>query len=207
MGEAFQSLVLGTLDEAEALLWQRLARAAKDRRSPWHTPALATVDASGAPQVRTLVLRAVDRASALLRLHTDRRAGKVHDVAGESRVQLLFYDKAARLQLRLSGVARAEGGGATADAAWAAATLFARRCYLAPTGPGEAAPGPVSGLPAALEQREPTAEESAEGRANFAVLLVDVRRLEFLHLAVTGHRRGYVEHTGPGIWTRGWLVP
>lgn len=195
------------LEEAESLLWQRLARASKDRRAPWHTPALATVDADGAPQVRTLVLRAADRATGLVRLHTDHRAGKVRDLAGEPRAQLLFYDKAARLQLRLGGLARVEQAGTPADSAWAAATLFARRCYLAPVAPGAAAGGPTSGLPAALEQREPTADESAEGRRNFSVLLLVVQRLEFLHLAVTGHRRGFMQQSRSGIWTRGWLVP
>lgn len=197
---------LTDLAEAERLLWQKLARATKDRRSPWHTPALATVDAEGAPQVRTLVLRAADRGAGLLRLHSDARAGKVRDVGREPRVQLIFYDKAARLQLRLSGLARVEQAGAAADSAWGAATLFARRCYLAPVAPGAVADAPVSGLPAALEGREPTAQESEAGRRNFSVLLVEAVRLEFLHLAVTGHRRGFMERCGQD-WARGWLVP
>lgn len=194
------------LGAIESLVWQKLGRATKDRRSPWHTPALATVDRTGAPQVRTLVLRAASREAGLIRLHTDMRAGKVRDVADEPRVQLMFYDKGARLQLRLSGRARVEADGPAADAAWGAATLFARRCYLAPVGPGGHADGPTSGLPAALEAREPSLEESLAGRGNFAVLLVEAERLEFLHLAVTGHRRGFVARQGDG-WERGWLVP
>jgi len=51
---------LGALQEAT---WRRLARATHDRHAGWRHPALASVDAAGAPRVRTLVLRGVDPAA------------------------------------------------------------------------------------------------------------------------------------------------
>lgn len=196
------------LATAEARLWQALGRAAKDRRSPWHTPVLATVAADGAPQARVLVLRQVERDARLLRLHSDARTPKVAQIRAEPRVSLLLYDPGARLQLRIAGLARADHDGAVADRAWADANLFARRCYTAPVAPGALADGPTSGLPAELEKREPTAEESLAGRRNFATILLVAHRLEFLHLAVTGHRRGafdWDEQTKQ--WIGQWLVP
>ena len=197
-----------SLESAEADIWSRLSRAAVDRRSPWHTPALATVSADGAPSVRVLVLREVARAARRLRLHTDLRSAKTAEIAAEPRVGLLFYDRGAKLQLRACGTASVAPRGTTADAAWAATGPFARRCYTAPVAPGTPAPGPVSGLPATLEHREPTLEESESGRPHFAVILVELTRLEFLHLAVTGHRRGaFAWDAAAGQWTAGWLVP
>jgi hypothetical protein len=196
------------LDTAEAALWQTLGRASRDRRAPWHTPVLATVGADGAPQARVLVLRDASRSRRMIRLHTDRRTEKADAIGREPRVALLFYDFGAKLQLRLSGTARIEGEGPAADAAWAATTLFARRCYQAPIAPGARAEAPTSGLPPELEGREPTLEESEAGRANFAVLLVEAARLEFLHLAVTGHRRGlFCYDRAQDRWEGRWLIP
>ena len=196
------------LDTALEHLWQTLGRAAHDRRSPWHTPVLASVGLDGAPQARVLVLREVSRELRLLRLHTDARTPKVAEIAADPRVSVLCYDAAARLQLRLGGRARTEVDGPVAERAWADANLFARRCYTAPLAPGVAADGPTSGLPPELERREPTAYESLAGRGNFGTILLTVDRLEFLHLAVTGHRRGLFKwDSGSSLWTGGWLVP
>ncbi|MFN7177237.1 MAG: pyridoxamine 5'-phosphate oxidase family protein [Thermaurantiacus sp.] len=196
------------LQEAEDAIWQMLARATRDRRSAWHTPVLATVGTDGAPQARVLVLRAVDRRARLLRLHTDVRTAKVDEIRKEPRASLLLYDPGARLQLRASGIARIEHVSQAADTAWSATRLLGRRCYTAPDAPGSTAPGPVSGLPPELESREPTPEESEAGRPNFAVLLVELLRLEFLQLAFAGHRRGAFAHdAGTGAWAGRWLVP
>ncbi len=196
------------LDSALEALWQRLGRAARDRRAAWHTPVLATVGLDGTPQARVLVMREANRAGRLLRLHSDTRTGKVREIAAEPRVSLLLYDPGARLQLRLSGLARVETHGPIAERAWADANLFARRCYTAPLAPGAIADGPVSGLPPELEGREPTVEESLLGRDNFSVVLIAAERLEFLHLAVTGHRRGVFDWDGEGNrWSGRWLVP
>ena len=194
------------LDSAEARLWQALGRAAKDRRSPWHTPMLATLGPDGAPEARVLVLREANREMRLLRLHSDARTPKVQQIAADPRVTVLLYDPGERLQLRVSGVARAESDGPVAGRAWADANLFARRCYTAPVAPGTVAAAATSGLPPALESREPTAHESEAGRANFSVILIEALRLEFLHLAVTGHRRGAFVWNGDR-WRGEWLVP
>ena len=47
-----------TLDELPARLWSELVRAGHDRHHGWRLPVLATVDPHGAPQARTVVLRA-----------------------------------------------------------------------------------------------------------------------------------------------------
>jgi pyridoxamine 5'-phosphate oxidase len=196
------------LDQAEGTIWQMLARATRDRRSAWHTAVLATIGGDGAPQARVLVLRAADRGARLLRLHTDARSAKVGEIAREPRVGVLFYDPVVRLQLRASGVGRIEQEGPAADSAWAATRLLGRRCYTAPEAPGRPAPGAVSGLPEDLETREPTPEESEAGRPNFAVLLVELQKLEFLQLAFAGHRRGVFTHDAEkDAWEGRWLVP
>ncbi len=197
---------LDDLAQAETALWSRLGRAVRDRRSPWHTPAVATTAPDGAPRARIMVLRAVDRSSGLFRLHTDARAAKAADLAATPRAALLFYDPGAKLQLRVEGPARVETATPAADLAWAATRPFSRRCYTAPHPPGSTAPAPTSGLPPELESREPTPAESEAGRPHFAILLVESVRLEFLFLAVTGHRRGCFDRSEAG-WQGRWLIP
>lgn len=196
------------LDAVLADVWQRLGRAAKDRRAAMHTPVVATVTKAGIPSQRVMVLRAFDRASATLRFHTDARAAKAEQVGSGSPVSILGYDAGAKRQFRLSGTARIETDTPAADRAWAEATLFAKRCYLADPAPGTVSDLPVSGLAADIEGRKPEDEaEVAPGRANFALLMADIDTVEFLHLAHTGHRRAVFVRSGEGLWQGQWLVP
>lgn len=190
------------LTAIEADLWARLARGKADRKSPWHTPVVATADGD----LRIMVLRHVDRAAGSLRFHTDARSPKVAAIAKTAQASVLFYDPGAKLQLRCSGRAAIAATGAASDAAWSVSSAASRRCYLAPTAPSSAADGPTSGLPADYESRLPTLAESEAGRANFATLLITLDRIDWLYLAHDGHRRALFERTGDQ-WAAGWLIP
>ena len=194
------------LATAHADAWARLVRATRDRRSPFHHPVVATLGLDGAPRARVMILRGADPVTARLRLHTDVRTAKVAELASEPRLSLLFYDPPAKLQLRVEGVGRVETDSPAAEAAWAATRLLGRRCYTAPLAPGTETKGPASGLPPELEGREPTREESEAGRPHFSALLVDVNAIEFLWLAMTGHRRGRFE-LSDGAPEGRWLIP
>lgn len=196
------------LDAVLADVWQRLGRASKDRRSAMHSPVVATLDANGRPSQRVMVLRAFDRTSATLRFHTDSRAAKADQVGDGSPVSILTYDASAKRQFRLSGIAHIERTTPAADRAWAEATLFAKRCYLASPAPGTISALPVSGLAHDLEGRMPESEaEVAPGRVNFALLMARIDSIEFLYLAHSGHRRALFQRSPLGEWTGQWLVP
>ena len=186
--------MLDTLDSVRKDAEARLAAAARDRRSPMHTPVVATADAD----VRVMVLR--DFAQWTLRFHTDSRAPKVAVIARDPQVGVLFYDQPEKVQIRVRGVARVESEGATAQAAWESANNYARRCYLG-EGPGSVAAQPSSGLPEAFEGIEPSDAQLAPARANFAVLLVEVRQLDWFYLAHDGHRRAQFDlASGEARW-------
>lgn len=185
-----------TLDACLAEAFGRLARGVADRRSPFHTPTLATVAPDGAPEARTLVLRGFDAASRRIRLHTDARSGKVAALAREPRCQLHLYDAGAKLQLRLSGVAALHGGDEVAAAAWQASRDASRMIYAVEPGPGT----PVAAPPAAPD-------DAAAGAARFRVILLRFDRLEWLELAHAGHRRARFDWQGEGPPAATWLVP
>jgi len=190
-----------SLEEIRADCARRLARAARDRKSPMHTPVIVTADVDA----RVMVLRAFDPASHTLRLHTDIRAPKVQAIAANPRVAAVFYDREAKIQIRARGQAWIETSGPVADAAWAASTNFARRCYLG-EGPGVASPVATSGLPPEFEDVVPDEAQLVSARENFAVLLITVESLDWLYLAHTGHLRAQFTRASEG-WHGRWVTP
>lgn len=178
----------------------RLQDASVNRRSPMHTPVIATTDAD----VRIMVLRAFDAEGMSLRFHTDTRAPKAALIGGGGPVGVLFYDKEAGVQIRCRGSGMVKQEGAQVDEAWAASAAFARRCYLG-AGPGELSDVPTSGLPDGIAGRQPTEAELLIGRPNFAILLVTLEEIDWYSLAHTGHRRALFRRTDG--WAGQWLTP
>ena len=173
-----------TLEDIRADIDRRLVRAAKDRKSPMHTPVVATADAD----LRVMVLREFDAGKRLLRFHTDLRSPKARTIGEGAPVGVLFYDKGQKIQVRCRGEGRIEHDTPAVQAAWDAGTNFARRCYLG-DGPGALSDMPTSGLPDWAEGVQPTDEQVMPARDNFAILLVEVRSFDWLYLAHTGHMR------------------
>ena len=95
------------LDACFAEAWRLLAEGVERGRSGFHLPALATLDPAGAPRVRTVVLRAVDRGAGTLRFHCDRRSAKADEIARNGACALMAYDGETSVQIRAEGVAAA----------------------------------------------------------------------------------------------------
>ncbi|MEL6486150.1 MAG: pyridoxamine 5'-phosphate oxidase family protein [Pseudomonadota bacterium] len=190
------------LDDVRTDLTNRLIRAARDRKSPMHTPAVITSDIDA----RTMVLREFDSLAWTLRFHTDTRAPKVASIEADPRVAVLFYDKGAKIQIRARGTAQILREAPVTQNAWQAGSNFARRCYMG-EGPGTASDIPTSGLPPELEGVEPSDEQLAPARANFAVLLITLRELDWLYLAHTGHVRARFDAGPDGHWPGRWVTP
>lgn len=191
-----------TLQDVEADLKQHLARAAKDRWSPMHVPAVVTSDVDA----RGMVLREFDLNAWTLRFHTDTRAPKVAAIESDPRMAVLFYDKDSKVQIRVKGVGRVLRDGPVAEAAWMAGDNFARRCYLG-EGPGAASEEPTSGLPPEIEGLEPTDDQLVPARENFGVLLIELAELDWFYLAHTGHMRAQFTKDGDTRWQGRWVSP
>jgi hypothetical protein len=184
--------------------WQLLTRGAADRRSPLHTPAVISTGPDGAPDARIMVLRKAFPETATLRFHTDARSPKCQSLHGQP-VAVLGYHPGQNVQLRLQGTARIETDTPEADEAWARSTPFARRCYLTQHAPGAPLPAPASGLPADIEGQQPSENQLIPARPHFALLHIEVARIDWLHLANTGHRRALFE--AKDGWHGHWLAP
>lgn len=190
-----------TLDAVRGDAWERLTQAAADRRSAMHTPVVATGDVD----TRVMVLRAFDAETGTLRFHTDARAPKVDVIERDPRIGILFYDKSAKVQIRVRGEGCVVRDGVITENAWGKSDNFARRCYLG-DGPGTPSDRPSSGLPKQFEGVEPNDEEVVAGRENFAVLLVEIHHVDWFYLAHTGHIRARFERNN-NDWTGRWVTP
>ncbi len=187
----------GTLAEALRLL----ARGAADRRSPFHTPGIATIGRDGRPKLRTVVLRAFDPAGPALRFHTDSRSAKIAELEAAPSIAVHGYDPGAKIQIRIEGRASVHGDDAVAEAAWNASQRMSRACYAVAPGPGTAMESADAfELPA-------TDEEIASGRIHFRAVVVAIERLEWLWLAHGGHRRAEFAFGPDGSASGRWLVP
>ena len=189
---AFADDIMASLQEAFRLL----ANAVPDRRSPLHTPTLASLDETGAPTLRTVVLRGFDADARRLRFHTDRRSDKARGIARDPRVMMHFYDATLHIQIRVAGHATLHLDDAVADVAWAASRASSRMCYAAPDASGAIVPIP----PAAPK-------DSDIGRPHFAAVVIGFHRLEWLWLAAAGHQRARFSWDEAGQLSADWIAP
>ena len=183
------------LAEMRKAAFALLARGVADRRSPVHTPTLASIGLDGAPRARTLVLRGFDATSRTVRLHSDRRSEKFAELTQDPRCALHLHDPAAQLQVRLEGIASLHMGDEVAEGAWQASQPMGRAIYAIEPAPGTPIAAPM-----------PAPQDQMAGRAHFGVILLHVHRLEWLWLAAGGHRRARIDWL-PGEERATWLVP
>ncbi|KAF0280096.1 pyridoxamine 5'-phosphate oxidase [Spiribacter aquaticus] len=176
----------GLLEQA----WKRFGRGVADRRAAARHPTLATIDANGWPQVRTVVLRGADRAASQLRVYTDRKAGKVAELAAAPRASLHVWDQTAHLQIRVMAEAVVHTGTAV-ESIWSGLSAHAQRCYGFQ---------PASGL-AITDALDYAVWPQPE---DFAVIELNVVYLEALHL---GHRHRRAGFDRSQDWAAQWLVP
>lgn len=198
-GDDALAAVRDDLDGSLAEAWRRLVAGAGNDIPAFRTPTLATVDRTGAPSARTVILREADPVRRRLQVHTDRRSAKFAELLVEPRVSLHFYDPAADLQLRVAGVAELHAEDDVAAAAWEASGEMTRAIY-------RVEPTPATPLRSPYDADAEDHGDPETGRRHFAVLRIAVASLEWLYLSRDGHRRARFDWTETDLDAR-WLAP
>jgi pyridoxamine 5'-phosphate oxidase len=182
---------LSTLDEIDAALWRELTGCVRDKRHPWRTPVLATVDGEGASaraEARTVVLREVGADAKELLLYTDIRAGKLGQLRAHPHGTLVMWSPELGWQLRCRVQLSAENEGLAVSSRWATIRHSpAEQDYLSALPPGS----PLDTPAAAAVQRQ-----------HFAVVTARVLEIDWLELHAEGHRRASFSARA-----RRWLQP
>lgn len=175
-----------------------LARGVADRSAASRLPTLVTVGATGEPSARTIVLRDCRPEDRRLSFFADGRSEKIREIEARPTVALHLHEPASTTQLRLSGTARvfrAADGDPAALATWERTPETARAIYRTALQPGTA-----------IDDHADIALDPAIGARHFAVIEVEVSRLEYLRLTEVPHQRARFEWDG-AAWAGTWLVP
>ena len=90
-----------SLTEFYRVAWDQLGRGVADAKHPARTPTLATISANGFPTQRTVVLRAADRLTSQVEVHTDSLTPKVEELRENNKAALHVWIRKSMLQLRL----------------------------------------------------------------------------------------------------------
>lgn len=195
-----EAVYYNDLSAAWTRAWAELTRAVTDRHHGFHVAQMATLGADGAPDIRSLILRAADGDNQLLRLHSDARSTKCVQLQAEPRAALQVYDAPGRLQLRIQGRVSLHASDVLANHAWQETHATSRVCYRVQPGPGSAL-----GAPDGYAHAAPDGTGSDPGRECFRVLLLSADVVEWLYLAAEGHRRARWRRADG--WRGEWLAP
>ena len=195
-----------TLSEIEKDCWLRLLNGSLRAKEPFHNPVVSNISGD-LPVSRTVVLRKVFTAEKKLFLHTDIRSQKWNDLQQNPNTSWLFYDAAARLQIRAGGKSTLHHDNEIANTAWQNTSVNSRKTYMGLISPSEKSDVPTNGLPASFKKASPTPEESEAGRKNFAVVCTHVNWLEWLWLNSAGHRRASFNYNSNLEFDASWLIP
>ncbi len=179
-----------SLSEIYAQVWMRLLRGVRDRRAPTRHPTLATVTPDGRPQARTVVLRAADKQTGSLEIHTDLHSTKVVELIAVPFASLHVWDASAHLQLRLEANVIILKDEDVAEI-WARVPEPSRLSYGGSPAPGQ----PISGALAYNKIADP---------ASFAVLQLNIQTIDVLHLGPSHRRARFDRYSN---WAGAWLAP
>jgi pyridoxamine 5'-phosphate oxidase len=172
-------------------IWEELVRATRRREHPWRVATLATVNAEGRPDARSVVLRDAVPPSRELLIYADSRSPKIAQIAACNEAMLVCWSSALSWQLRMTLDVEVQTSGLDVSSRWARMKLSpAAQDYLSPLPPGT----PIA---------TPVVAPVRESRDNFALMVARVREIDWLELNENGHRRARLRASG----AHDWLTP
>ena len=178
-------------------IWSVLETGVKPiSNNPAHTPALATIDNNNLPQIRSVVLRSINRPKREIWFHSDIRSSKISDLNNNKDASFLIYDPKNKFQIRLLTTIKMHHNDPISTQAWNNLKPMSKICYQISQAPGTQLSDPF--------KVTNTPERNNEGRDNFVVLVGKILEVEWLYLHHKGHRRAKFDLENKKDT---WLVP
>lgn len=195
-----------SLQQIESDCWALLTTAANDPKCDFRLPVLGTQSPTGVAQ-RIVVLRAADANAGWLLIHTDARSAKVRQLKDTSVATLLFYDKAKKVQLRVTANASIHTDDSIADQLWQFESATSLKGYLGPLAPGTVCAEAEHNLAAEFIESIPDRSQLEAAREHFAAVRFSVTQLDWLQLNRTGHLQAQFHYDAHRIVSRTWTAP
>ena len=201
MSEIFENIRENDdLDLALDYALTKIISAINGRDDDLHVFNLVTVDENNNPNTRNVVIRDFSKEDLTVRFHTDKRSKKISDILNNNNINLLSYDRADKLQIRINAKAKPINSEEVLLDIWNAMYPMSRECYRVIESPGNE----IASLNDIEFQRED--EEGINGFDNFSAILCDINSIEILYLHHAGHLRANYKNNN-GKLDGKWIVP
>lgn len=195
-----------TLHDVYKKIQEILKQDINSTRHPFHTGSLATISLDKKPKARTVVIRKLDEVKRQIFFHTDIRSPKIQELKNNPYIELCFYAREQKMQLRFSAQAMIHYQNDIAKKSWENSALSSRKCYLSEIAPSSVTGAGNDSLPSHLKGIVPSEEETEAGFQNFTVIECNYNQIDFLTLSYKGHQRARVSWEGGQMHTQ-WLIP
>jgi pyridoxamine 5'-phosphate oxidase len=153
----------------------------------------------------TVVLRKANFNQKQLVFFTDYRSPKVIQIIGNNRLTVCGYNPSTQIQLIFKGLATIHHQDEVALYNWHAEGSKGRKSYLAKPAPSTPVEQADDGL--AYLATQPSSGDAPDGYENFAVVVIDIKQLEYLKLSANGNRRMLFTLQPDKAWQGTWLIP
>jgi len=180
--------------------YRELNNAIQDGKHEYHCFYFATIQ-SKIPQLRTVVLRALNKEKNSISFHSDLRSNKVKEIKSNNNVSALFYDKKRRIQIRLQGKALIDENSKELKRIWSSMKSESKLCYMGPFAPGKKLNYFQPNLPNHNAQNI-TPKNNTIGYKNFCRVTINLEKLDWLQLHHKGHKRKlfYLHNNSKPTW-------
>ena len=193
------------LDKINTKIWNMIKEGVTNRHFSFHIPIMINAQ-ENQPDGRIVVLRGVSQKEKKIWFHSDIRSIKIKTLKTNSLSSFLFYDKAEKIQLRISCDSKINYQNEITKNAWKKTVHMSRQCYLGEKGPGSISTTPTSGLSKNIDDYKYSIEESEIGYKNFCLVENFINTIEWLYLAAKGHRRACFNIKNNSLEKK-WLIP
>ena len=163
-------------------IWKELELSLENSKHPFHIFTITTINGNF-PDSRYVVLRNVNETKKTIYFNTDKRSNKIKHIKNNNNVCALFYDIVKKIQLRIYGSIKEEANLNTLKNIWNKSRDMSKQCYL-----NKYAPGTI------IENSKDYVNNNHkidinDGFSNFAVLKIEIDRIDWLNLSHQGHER------------------
>ena len=181
-----------TLDTADRIL----SNAVDNSRTLFHTLVVSSFNGVEISS-RVMVLREFCLEKKIMRFHTDYRSAKIKELKDQASANVIGYDPALKVQIKLQGEIKVHYDDSVTQDAWQNSTNRSKKCYSVKDGSSNEIENP--------NEYDIKEFEPEEGYKNFSVLIFSFNSLEYLYLKRSGHRRAI--HKWDDKLNSKWLVP
>ena len=181
-----------TLDTADRIL----SNAVDNSNTLFHTLVVSCFNGLEISS-RVMVLREFCLQKKIMRFHTDYRSAKIRELKDQTSANVIGYDPALKVQIKLQGEIKVHYDDLVTQDAWQSSTNRSKKCYSVKDGSSNEIENP--------NEYDIKEFEPEEGYKNFSVLIFSFNSLEYLYLKRSGHRRA-IHKWGDKLNSK-WLVP